>query len=190
MSNHNLPHSKQKANAFSSVQEYRLQNARNIAIDIFFKGQNSNFKIFWRDWEKHGWGILFNILFENFPSKVLHLNSIPNDNEAILLKYSIRGLKRLCIGVYKDPSQNDKYFPDNLSKKIDELTCQYGQTIFIGGFNLTTDNKILETFINNFTVECLITKPSCFQSKNLSCIDLILTNKRELFINSEVIRSS
>ena len=44
------------------------------------------------DWVKYGGGILFNVN-ENIPPKVLHLNSTPNDNEVILLKVSIRGLK-------------------------------------------------------------------------------------------------
>ena len=95
------------------------------------------------DWVKYGGGILFNVN-ENIPPKVLHLNSTPNDNEVILLKFSIRGLKWFCIGVCKALSQNGKYFPDNLSKNV-ELTCQYDKTILIGGFNLTTDNKNLET---------------------------------------------
>ena len=74
-------------------------------------------KIFRRNWDKYGAGILFNVN-ENIPSKVLHLNSNPKDNDVILLKFSIRGLKRLCIGVYKAQSQNDKYFPNNLSKNL------------------------------------------------------------------------
>ena len=36
-------------------------------------------------------------------------------------------------------------------------------------------------------MECLITKPTCFQSAKPNCIDLILTNKKELFKNSNVL---
>ena len=32
-----------------------------------------------------------------------------------------------------------------------------------------------------FTLSCLINKPTCFQSINPTCIDLILTNKPNLF---------
>ena len=41
--------------------------------------------------------------------------------------------------------------------------------------------------MNSFGLECLIKKPTCFQSKNPSCIDLILTNKKGLFKNSHVL---
>ena len=41
--------------------------------------------------------------------------------------------------------------------------------------------------MNSFGLECLIKKPTCFQSKNPSCIDLILTNKKDLFKNSNVL---
>ena len=36
-------------------------------------------------------------------------------------------------------------------------------------------------------MECLINKPTCFQSAKPNCIDLILTNKKELFKNSNVL---
>ena len=36
-------------------------------------------------------------------------------------------------------------------------------------------------------MECLINKPTCFQSAKPNCMDLILTNKKELFKNSNVL---
>ena len=84
-------------------------------------------------------------------SKVLHPHSTPDDNEIILLEFSIKGLK--WLGAYKAPSQNDKYYIENLPKNFDELTRQYGETMLIGDFNLTTDNKNLKTFINAFNLE-------------------------------------
>ena len=41
--------------------------------------------------------------------------------------------------------------------------------------------------MSTFGMECLITKPTCFQSAKPNCIDLILTNKKELFKNSNVL---
>ena len=52
---------------------------------------------------------------------------------------------------------------------------------------MTIENKNPEAFMNSFGLECLIKKPTCFQSKNPSCIDLILTNKKDLFKNSNVL---
>ena len=124
-------------------------------------------------------GMLF---YENqkILSKVLHPHSTPDDNEIILLEFSIKGLK--WLGAYKAPSQNDKYYIENLPKNFDELTRQYGETMLIGDFNLTTDNKNLKTFINAFNLERLINKPISFQSEDPPSIDLILTNKNYLSI--------
>ena len=148
--------------------------------------QIHGYKMLWRDREKHDGGILF---YENekIPSKVLHLNSTHDDNEVILLEFSTKGLKWLCVGAYKAPSQNGKYFIENLPKNFDELTCQYDKTMFSEDFNLTTDNKNLKTFINTLNLECLIKKPTCFQSENPPCIDLILTNKNYLSIQRSLL---
>ena len=64
---------------------------------------------------------------------------------------------------------------------------QYDKTVLIGDFNLTIDNKSLENFMITFDLECLIKKPTCFQSSNPTCIDLILTNKKQIFKNTDVI---
>ena len=41
--------------------------------------------------------------------------------------------------------------------------------------------------MNAFDLECLIKKSTDFQSTNPNCIDLILTDKREFFENSNVL---
>ena len=98
----------------------------------------------------------------------------------------MKNRKWLCIGLYKLSSQNKKYFLNHLSKTLGQLTCQFDETILIGNFNLTTKNNNLENFKNTFDLECLIKKATCFQSSSPRCIDLILTNKKELFKNNDV----
>ena len=44
-------------------------------------------------------------------------------------------------------------------------------------FNLTTENKHLEELLSLFNIKRLISSPTCFQSINPTCIDLILTNQ-------------
>ena len=55
--------------------------------------------------------------------------------------------------------------------------------MFVEGFNLTVNNKNLGVFLNTFNIN----KPTCFESTNSTCIDLILTNKKSLFKNSNVL---
>ena len=59
--------------------------------------------------------------------------------------------------------------------------------MLIGDFNLKINNKSLENFMTTFNLECLIKKPTCFQSPNPTCIDLILKNNKEFFTNTDVI---
>ena len=54
----------------------------------------------------------------------------------------------------------------------------------MGDFNLTIGNKHLEELLSLFNIKSLISSPTCFQSINPTCIDLILTNQEDLFSSS------
>ena len=54
----------------------------------------------------------------------------------------------------------------------------------MGDFNLTIENKHLEELLNLFNLKSLISSPTCFQSINPTCIDLILTDQEDSFSNS------
>ena len=57
----------------------------------------------------------------------------------------------------------------------------------MGDFDLIDENKNLEVFISTFDKESLIKKPTCFQYAKPNCIDLVLTNKKYLFKNSNIL---
>ena len=67
------------------------------------------------------------------------------------------------------------------------MSCEFENIMLVCDFNLTVENKYLEVFMNTFDLECLIKKPTCFQSTNPSCNDLILTNKNEFLKNSYIL---
>ena len=58
-----------------------------------------------------------------------------DDCEIILIEFSIKTRKCLCIGLYKPPSQNDKYFLDNLLLILIKLTCQFYNILLMGGIS-------------------------------------------------------
>ena len=62
---------------------------------------------------------------EQIPSKVLSLESIPMDTELILLVFTVKNRKWLCIDIYRPPSQNEKYFIDQLSKTLGQYEKNY-----------------------------------------------------------------
>ena len=45
--------------------------------------------------------------------------------EIILIEFSVKTRKWLCIVLYKPPSQNDKYFFGNPSLILNKLTFQF-----------------------------------------------------------------
>ena len=69
--------------------------------------------MFRRDRNKHCVGMFY--ITENIPFKTVNVDSLPDYYEVILIELSIKSWKWLCIGLYKPPSQNEKYFLDNLS---------------------------------------------------------------------------
>ena len=142
-------------------------------------------KMYRRDRNKHGGDVLCYVN-ENIPWKMVNVEGVTDDCEIILIEFSIKTRKWLFIRLYKPPSENDKYFLDNLSLILNKLTCQFDNIILMGDFNLTVEYKNLEDFMSTFDMECLINKP-CFQSSKPNCIDLILTNKKELLKNSNVL---
>ena len=123
---------------------------------------------------------------EQIPSKVVSLESIPIDIELIPLEFTIKNQRWLCKGIYRPPSQNENYFIDLLSKWLGRLPCQYDKTMLIENINLTFGNKSLQNLMRTFDLKCLVKKSTCFQFSNLTCIDLILANKKEHFKNTEV----
>ena len=85
------------------------------------------------------------------------------------------------IGIYKPPSQSDDEFTNRLSLIIDYYLPKYENLFLIGDFNLSTENQHLDALIQAYNLNNLINKPTCFQSNKPTCIDLIPTNRKNLF---------
>ena len=54
----------------------------------------------------------------------------------------------------------------------------------LGDFKLSTENPNLKNFMCSCDLESLINPPTCYKSLNPSCIDLILTDKKNHFVKS------
>ena len=129
---------------------------------------------------KHGGRLLFYIS-ENTPCKLINDEIIPSNIKIIMFELLIKTRKWLCIGLYKSPPQNKNYFFDILSNVLSKQTCQYEKNVvLIEDFNLNVNNKNFGVLMNSFNLKSIINKPSCFQSSNPTCNDLILTNKKSL----------
>ena len=89
--------------------------------------------------------------------------------------------KWLFLGIYKPPCQNDIEVLNQINSVVDHYWTTYENVILTGDFNLCIENIHLETSLENYDLNNLINKPTCCQSNNSTCIDLILTNKKSLF---------
>ena len=64
---------------------------------------------------------------------------------------------------------------------MNKYISKYENIILIGDFSSSVENKYLADFTTLFNLESLMKSPTCFHASNPTCIDLILTNKKELF---------
>ena len=86
-------------------------------LDNIFSNQQfkiHGYKLYQRDRNKHRGGVIF-CISKNIPCKAVSLKKVPGYCKIILIEFSIKTRKWLRISLYKLPSQNDKYFLDNLS---------------------------------------------------------------------------
>ena len=118
-----------------------------------------------KDRDRFGGGLMFYVN-EQISSKVLSLESIPMDTELILLEFTVKIQRWLCVGIYRPPPQNEKYFTDQLSK-TGQVSCQYDRNMLIGDFNLTINNKSLEKFLQKIRQSSIIFKKPGFLSKKM-----------------------
>ena len=111
------------------------------------------------------------------------LNDHPTFPNLELIATEIHQNKRrwLFIGMYKRPSQGDREFTNRLSSIIDYYSPKYENLILIGDFNLSIENQHFDALIQAYNLNNLISKPTCFQPNTPTSIDLILTNKKDLF---------
>ena len=92
--------------------------------------------------------------------------------------------KWLVMGIYKPPQSCSKMFIEKLSNQLDDIHTSYDNILLLGDFNMTPEDLKLQVFCDTHDLENLIKEPTCFKGKNPSCIDLILTNQKQLFMKS------
>ena len=97
---------------------------------------------------------------------------------------NLRKRKKLVIGIYKPPQSCSKMFIEKLSNQLTDLHTSYDNILLLGDFNMTLEDLKLQVFCGTHDLENLIKEPTCFKGKDPSCIDLILTNQKQLFMKS------
>ena len=111
---------------------------------------------------------------ENLPGKITNSYKFKENSEIVLFEFSIPNKKWLLLGNYRPPSQNDLLFINELNLALNFFSPIYENFVWLGDFNLSTENPNLKNFMCSFDLESLINSPICYKSTNPTCIDLIL----------------
>ena len=110
---------------------------------------------------------------------------IPSDIEIVPVEINIRKQKWLLLPVYRNPSQNQTYFVDNISRIIDRYSASRENLLILGDFNMEVNDTALVPLVEAYKLYSLVKGPTCFKSKRGRCIDLMLTNRKYSFMGSQ-----
>ena len=103
--------------------------------------------------------------------------------QAVPFEIDFRKNKWLVISVYRPPSQNSEYLLYELDEMIDYFSVSYNNHVVISDLNLEPSTGLLKNIMNNNALYNLIKVDRCFKGKG-TCIDLILTNRKYSFKNT------
>ena len=127
------------------------------------------------DRNRHGGGLLIHIK-EGVPAKEVSTSGlISKEIEIKVVEINLHKIKWLLIGIYRPPSQSEKFFFEEISKNMEHYFTNYENFLVVGDFNLGEENSTLKDFMNSCHLENVVKKPTCFKSDSPTCIDLILT---------------
>ena len=79
---------------------------------------------------------------------------------------------------------------DAVSKTLDLHSLLYDKIISLGNFNTETDEQLMKSFSDNYSLKGLIRQPTYYKDfEKSTCIDLILTNMPRSFQSTCVIET-
>ena len=126
---------------------------------------------------------------EQIISRELKNLSLPKDIQAIPLELNFRESKWLLLPLYRPPYQDEAYFVEQLQRISDFYDKSSQKLLVIGDFNMIASNPILSSYIENNGMHSLLKTPTCFKSRPGRCIDLMLTNMRHSFMQSQCFKT-
>ena len=93
--------------------------------------------------------------------------------EIKVVEINLHKTKWHLIGIYRPPSQSEKFLFQELSKTLKLYLANYENVLIVGDFILDEKSHNLMDFIISFNIENVIKEPTCFKSESPKCIDLI-----------------
>ena len=128
---------------------------------------------------------------DNFPSNVLKLDQKFVNFEGFFIELKLSNKNKQLLSQSHDPHKgNTKQHLSNTSKGLDELGSKHDNILIIGDLNTGMSEPSLNEFCQTYNLESMANKPTCFKNpKNPSCIYLMLTNKKEMFLKVKTVET-
>ena len=137
-----------------------------------------------RDRNAHGGGIL--VYFRNnITSKLLKIENLPSDIEAIFIEMNIKSKKWLLCCTYNPNKSLIENHLRQLQKQLEAFSERYEHFLIMGDFNADVSDPSMTSFCTLFKLKSIAKEPTCYKNpENPSCIDLFLTNCPRSFQNT------
>ena len=149
-------------NSFSEkIDSIKTMLPGNIDIMIFMIG---GFLTPYRfDRNRFGGGHLI-YAREDIPSKQINDHKFDDGIEGIFVEVNLRKTTLLIFGTYHPPSQDDKFYFDNIGKALELYNNKYDKVLLAGDFNAEVKETILMNFLELYNLRNLVADKTCFKS--------------------------
>ena len=89
----------------------------------------------------------------------------------------------------RSPKECENYFFDKIGQLLDHYNRKYENFALLGDFNTEVTCGRISNFLEDYNLKNIINSPTCFESDNPKCIDLILTSQSTSFQNTTTIQA-
>ena len=137
-----------------------------------------------RDRNAHGGGIL--VYFRNnITSKLLKIENLPSDIEAIFIEMNIKSKKWLLCCTYNPNKSLIENHLRQLQKQLEAFSERCEHFLIMGDFSADVSDPSMTSFCTLFKRKSIVKEPTCYKiPENPSCIDLFSTNCPRSFYNT------
>ena len=116
-------------------------------------------------------------------SKLLKIDNLPSDEEAIFIEMNIKNKKWLLCCTYNPNKSLIESHLRQLQKQLEVFSERYEHFIIIGDFNADVSDPSMTSFCTLFKRKSIVKEPTCYKvPENPSCIDSFSTNCPRSFI--------
>ena len=141
------------------------------------------------DGNRNGGGIMLYIR-EDIVSRLIE-KKLRNNSEYVFVEINLRNKKWLLCCSYNSHKNSISTHIDFLRRELALPSSSYEDFISLGDFNSEMTDANLKDFCNLYLLKNLIKKPTCFKNPEnpKTIIDLLLTNRRTSFCNSDTLEN-